>query len=48
MMVRSCVGTAAQPDFDALKNFSELTDRKDTPFFGGRTDEIATVESTLK
>ena len=47
-MARSRAGIAAQPDFDALKKFSELTDREDTPFFGGRTDEIATVENALK
>ncbi len=47
-MARSRAGIAAQPDFDALKKFSELTDRGDTPFFGGRTDEIATVENALK
>ena len=42
-MARFRAGIAAQPDFDALKDFSELTDRGDTPFFGGRTNEIATV-----
>ena len=48
MMACSRAGTAAEPDFDGLKDFSELPDREDTPFFGGRTDEIATVERSLK
>ena len=47
-MARSDVRTATQPNLDAIKDFSELTDREDTPFFGGRTDEIATVERALK
>ena len=41
-------GTVAQPDFDALKYFAELPDREASPFFGGRTDEIETVESALQ
>ena len=47
-MAYSLAGTAAEPDFDELKDFSELPDREDTPFFGGRADEIATVERALK
>ena len=47
-MAYSLAGSATEPDFDGLKDFSELPDREDTPFFGGRTDEIATVERALK
>ena len=47
-MARSRAGTVAAPDFDALKHFAGLTDREASPFFGGRTDEIATVERALK
>ena len=47
-MARSRAGTAATPDFDALKYFAGLSDREASPFFGGRTDEIATVEHALK
>ena len=47
-MARSRAGTATEPDFDALKHFAELTDREASPFFGGRTEEIATVEHALK
>ena len=47
-MACSRAGTATEPDFDGLKHFAGLTDREDTPFFGGRTDEIATVERALK
>ena len=47
-MARSRAGTAAAPDFDALKHFAGLTDREASPFFGGRTDEMATVERALK
>ena len=47
-MARSRAGTAAKPDVDALKDFAELPDREASPFFGGRTDEIATVERALK
>ena len=46
-MARFRAGTAAQPDFDALKDFAELPDREASPFFGGRTNEIATVEHAL-
>ena len=47
-MARSRAGTAAAPDFDALKYFAGLSDREASPFFGGRSDEIATVEHALK
>ena len=47
-MACSRAGTATKPDFDGLKDFSELPDREDTPFFGGRIDEIAAVERALK
>ena len=47
-MACSRAGTATKPDFDGLKDFSELPDREDTPFFGGRIDEIAAVEHALK
>ena len=47
-MARSRAGTAADPDFDALKHFAGLTDREASPFFGGRTEEIVTVERALE
>ena len=48
VMARSRARVAAKPDLDALKDFVELPDREASPFFGGRADEIATVERALK
>ena len=47
VMARSRARVAAKPDLDALKDFVELPDREASPFFGGRADEIATVERAL-
>ena len=47
-MARSRARAAAEPDLDALKDFVELPDREASPFFGGRADEIATVERAVK
>ena len=47
-MARSRARVAAKPDLDALKDFVELPDREASPFFGGRADEIATVERAVK
>ena len=40
--------SAAKPDLDALRWFSNLIDREATPYFGGRADEINLVESALE
>ena len=40
--------STAETNFVALKEFAELPDRDATPFFGGRADEIATVERALE
>ena len=47
-MAHSRARSAAETDFVALKEFAELPDREATPFFGGRADEIATVERALE
>ena len=43
-MARSPARTMAEPDSDALRRFSKLTDREASPYFGGRTEELALVE----
>ena len=47
-MARSRARVATELDLDALKDFAELPDREASPFFGGRADEIETVESALR
>ena len=46
-MARSPARTMAEPDLDALRRFSKLTDREASPYFGGRTEELALVEDAL-
>ena len=47
-MARLPAKTAAAPDLDALRWFSKLPDREASPYFGGRTEELALVEGALR
>lgn len=46
-MARLPAKTMAAPDLDALRWFSKLPDREASPYFGGRTEELALVEGAL-
>ena len=46
-MARLPAKTMAAPALDALRGFSKLPDRKASPYFGGRTEELALVEGAL-
>ena len=46
-MARSPARTVAEPDLDALRRFSKLSDREASPYFGGRAEEIEVVEDAL-
>ena len=46
-MARLPAKTMAAPDLDALRRFSKLPDREASPYFGGRTEELALVEGAL-
>ena len=46
-MARSPRKPGTEPDLDALRWFSKLTDREATPYFGGRADEMDLVECAL-
>ena len=46
-MARLPAKTMAVPDLDALRGFSKLPDRKASPYFGCRTEELALVEGAL-
>ena len=47
-MARLPAKTMAAPDLDALRWFSKLPDREASPYFGGRTEELALVEGALR
>ena len=46
-MARLPAKTTAAPDLDALRWFSKLPDREASPYFGGRTEELALVGGAL-
>ena len=46
-MARLPAKTMAAPDLGALRWFSKLPDREASPYFGGRTEEMALVEGAL-
>ena len=46
-MARLPAKTMAAPDLGALRWFSKLPDREASPYFGGRTEELALVEGAL-
>ena len=46
-MARLPAKTTAAPDLNVLRWFSKLPDREASPYFGGRTEELALVEGVL-
>ena len=46
-MARLPAKIMAAPDLGALQWFSKLPDREASPYFGGRTEELALVEDAL-